>query len=151
MNKGRKYKITAIFLLTVFSLNTLAGFACSLGFDLGYNRIHHHDEQDTETIVQHHREGKNLVHHFHHEVNNHKSKGNKDDCCSDEVTNFARLDKAVPASLQIVHPAFLPAFFETFYNDALLSPGVVKNIKQFVRSYHPPIPDIRVAIQSFQV
>src|SRR5215213_4746718 len=164
MPNKRRYKIIASFLLTVFSLNTVVGFACSLGMDMGFNSKHHHDEQGTEAVVHIHSDGKKHVHHEkrnghshakqgHQELANHHDKTGKkkDNCCNDQVLQFEQLDKSVPHSLNIVHPTFLIAFFDVFYIVALPSSGIVKDIKQFVRSYHPPIPDIRIAIQSFQV
>ncbi|HEY5631199.1 MAG TPA: hypothetical protein VIR31_03660, partial [Nitrososphaeraceae archaeon] len=41
MTRQVKNKIRALALLTVFSLNTVAGFACSVGVDMGYNAHHH--------------------------------------------------------------------------------------------------------------
>ena len=163
MRGKRKYKIIAAFLLTVFSLNTVVGFACSVGLDMGYNSKHHHDDLATEPVVHIHKDGKKHVHHekkgnhihgnsHHDKVNNHhNSSEKKDDCCSDEVTKFGQLDKSVPNSLNIIHPIFITAFFGVFYNVPLPSFDIVKNIKQFVRSYHPPILNIRIAIQSFQI
>jgi hypothetical protein len=42
----------------------------------------------------------------------------------------------------------LPSFYQF---DAFASSVYVPNTKYFVRSYHPPIPDIRISIQSFQI
>jgi hypothetical protein len=165
MRGKRKYKIIAAFLLTVFSLNTVLGFACSVGLDMGYNSKHHHDEPASEAAVHIHKDGKKHVHHEkknhnhshgnshqHGQVNNNPHPGEKkDDCCGDEVTKFGQLDKSVPNSLNIIHPIFITAFFGAFYNVSLPSLDLVKNIKQFVRSYHPPIPDIRIRVQSFQI
>ena len=164
MPNKRKYKIIAIFLLTVFSLNTVVGFACSVGIDMGFNSKHHHDEDVTEAVVHIHSDGKKHVHyekkenHNHtksnphdQESNHHKSNNKKDNCCNDDVLQFEQLDKAVPYSLTINHPIFLISFFDAYYNADLPSPGIVKDIKQFVRSYHPPISNIRIAIQSFQI
>jgi len=164
MPNKRKYKIIASFLLTVFSLNTVVGFACSVGIDMGFNSKHHHDEDATEATVHIHSDGRKHIHnekkenHNHNKSNhhdkaaNHHNSGNKkDNCCNDEVTKFSQIDKTVPQSFNIIHPTFLIAFFDADYNVDLPSPGIVKDIKQFVRSYHPPISNIRIAIQSFQI
>jgi len=162
MPDKRKYKIIAIFLLTVFSLNTVVGFACSVGIDMGFNS-RHHNEDASEAVVHIHSDGKKHIHqekknnnnhsksHQGQTNNHHKSENKKDDCCNDKVLQFEQLDKSVPHSLNIIHPIFLIGFFDAFYNVALPSPGIVKDIKQFVRSYHPPISNIRIAIQSFQI
>ena len=167
MSSRKKYKIIAAFLLTVFSLNTVVGFACSVGIDMGYNSKHHHDEaitEATEAVVHVHKDGKEHIHyekkngHDHSKSHHHdqvskdaKSNDEKDNCCNDEVLQIQQLDKSVPQSLNIIHPVFLTAFFDAFYNVPLPSFDIVKDIKQFVRSYHPPISNIRIAIQSFQI
>jgi hypothetical protein len=164
MLKKRKYKIIASLLLTIFSLNTVVGFACSVGIDMGFNSKHHHVEDATEATVHIHSDGQKHIHNEkkenrNHSKSNHNDKaanhhnsGNKqDNCCNDEVTKFSQVDKTVPRSFDIIHPPFLIAFFDVNYNVDLPSPGIVKDIKQFVRSYHPPISNIRIAIQSFQI
>jgi hypothetical protein len=164
MLNQRKYKIIAVFLLTVFSLNTVVGFACSVGIDMGFNSKHHHDEESTEAVVHIHADGKKHVHYekkenhnhsksHHHEqaYNHHESDKKKDNCCNDEVTKFSQVDKTVPQSVNIIHPIFLISYFDALYNVVLPSSDIVKDIKQFVRSYHPPISNIRIAIQSFQI
>jgi hypothetical protein len=158
-------KLKATFLLTVFALNTVVGFACSVGMDMGFNSSHHTNEEATEAVVHIHKDGKKHIHHekkekqshkkaHHHNqaTNSKKLTGEEGNCCVDKVKEFQDVDKSVPNSLNIVHPAFLTAFVSTFYNISLLPyTNVVKDIKPFVRSYHPPIPDIRIAIQSFQI
>jgi hypothetical protein len=157
--------LKAAFLFTVFALNTVIGFACSVGLDMGFNSKHHHDDEATEAVVHVHKDGKRHVHnekkenhhldksHHHDQVNsNHKSGEDKDGCCNDKVTKFEQLDKSVSQGVNIVHPVFFTAFLTSFYKINLLHPSdVVIDTKHFVRSYHPPIPDIRIAIQSFQI
>lgn len=144
----------------VFSLNTLVGFACSIGIDMGFNTKHHHGEEATEAAVHVHADGKKHVHHKeasnHHDetaIDHHKSKDGKDNCCNDGVMKITQLDKAVPQSVSIaLHPIFFTAFVSSFYYvDILYSSQVNTSIKHFVRSYHPPISDIRIAIQSFLI
>ncbi len=144
----------------VFSLNTIVGLACSIGIDMGFNTKHHHGEA-TEASVHVHADGKKHVHHKeasnHHndEATNdhHKSKDEKDNCCNDGVMKITQLDKAVPQPVNVgIHPVFFTAFISSFYYiDTLYSSYVNTSIKHFVRSYHPPIPNIRIAIQSFQI
>ncbi len=149
----------------VFALNTVVGFACSVGVDMGFNTKHHRQEEATEAVVHVHKDGKQHVHHekkeghshekshSHDGANNHHKTGNdKDDCCNGKVINFEQLDKAVLNSLSILHPVFFTAFVASYYNINILPyTNVVTNKKQFVRGHHPPIQDIRIAIQSFQI
>ena len=163
MIQQQKNRIKAFILLSVFSLNTVVGFACSVGVDMGFNSKHHHDEEATKGVVHIHADGKKHVHyekkenhnndksHHNKDKNHHKSKDDKDNCCNDQVLKFEQLDKSFPQSAKIIHPTFLIAHFDAFYDSSLPDPGIIKNIKQFVRSYHPPISNIRIAIQSFQI
>jgi hypothetical protein len=157
-------KLKAVFLLIVFSINTLAGFACSVRMDMDFNSKHHNYPEATEALVHIDKEGKKHIGHEkkekhshdipnqHHEATNTEKKGDKGNCCTKTVKQFQDVDKSVPKSLSLVHPVFLTAFVARYYNSSLLAyTDVAKDIKTFVRSYHPPIPDIRVAIQSFQV
>jgi len=163
MSNRKKNKFIASFFLAVFSLNTVVGFACSVGVDMGFNSKHHHEEA-TEAVVHVHADGKKHIHqekrkghgngksHKHDQAGNHHKPGDKkDNCCNDEVIQLVQVDKSLPQPLNIIHPIFLIGFFNAFYNVSLPSLHIVKDIKQFVRSYHPPIPNIRIAIQSFQI
>lgn len=155
----------AAFLLLVFALNTIVGFACSVGVDMGFNSKHHHEEEATEASVHVHKDGKKHIHqekngshshdtsHQFEEANNFEnSKSDEGNCCTGKVKQFQELDKTIPASQGIVHPIFFTAFVAVYYNITLLPHAdIVRDIKPFVRSYHPPIPDIRIAIQSFQI
>ena len=159
MNKTGSIKLKAAFLLTAFGLNTVIGFACSIGVDMGFNSKHHHDEESSEAVVQVHKDAKKHIHNekkvthskSHHHDHDQQSKNQKDDCCNDNVLKLEQLDKSVPHSLNIIHPIYLISFFDVFYSVSLPTADIVKNIKQFVRSYHPPISNIRIAIQSFQI
>ena len=163
MINQQKNKIKALFLLSAFSLNTVVGFACSVGVDMGFNSKHHDEQESTEPVVHIHAEGKKHIHyekkekhnhgksHRHEKADDQKSKKSADNCCNDQVLKFEQLDKSIPYSLHIVHPIFLISSFDVFNDTDLSDPGIVKNIKQFVRSYHPPISNIRIEIQSFQI
>jgi len=194
-------KLKAAFLLVVFATNTIVGFACSLGLDMGYNSSHHEEDATTEAVVHIHKDGKKHIHyekkksnnndnahqhdedkatkavvhihedrkrHIHHEKeeshshdkshtraeakNTEKPRKDKDNCCTDKVMNFQQIDKSIPNSVNIIHPVFFTAFVAVYYNINLsLHTNVVRDIKPFVRNHHPPIPDIRIAIQSFQI
>lgn len=149
MASERKNRIRALILLMVFSLNTIVGFACSVGVNMGYNQKHH----------EHHKHEKG--HHLH----SHKSipvsvpsgsiiKAPIDDCCAGQVTDFAKLDKLVSYNNLIIKA---PVFFILAYNDFLKSDsGQIKpsfNYKfQFVRrSCFLNDINIRIAIRSFQI
>ncbi len=150
MKKNISIQIKAALLLVVFGLNTAVGFACVFGVDMGFNTLHHHDEEATEIHV--HADSKKLNHEKPTHGHDNKNKEEKGGCCNDSVIKFSQTDKSVPQSNTIINPLFFTAFIATYYTADILYPSQVSgSIKYFARSYHPPIPDIRIAIQSFQI
>ncbi len=157
MKKIKPIQLKAAFLLMIFSLNTIIGFACAVGLDMGFNS-HHHEEEVADIPVHVHADGKKHQHnneakeHHDENVKDHHETNDKDNCCNDHVTKIAQQDKAIAQSITIINPIFFTALISSFYNiDILLSNGVDSHLRYFVRSHHPPIPDIRIAIQSFQI
>jgi hypothetical protein len=153
MIKKASIQLKAAILLFVFGLNTIVGFACSVGFDMGFN-THHHDEEATEVTVHIHADGKEHHHPVKAEKHHHSEKGDskKDNCCNDSVVKLSQLDQAVPQSAALIAPLYFSAFI-TSYNYFLtlfISPVIIKD-RYFARNYHPPISDIRIALQSFQI
>ncbi|MBN9484570.1 MAG: hypothetical protein J0H46_14545 [Bacteroidetes bacterium] len=148
MKAKQHTRIKAFLLMMVFSLNTIIGFACSIGVKMGYNN-HHHEKPVLAASSSHH--DHNIEQNKEHQ-HSQNSSGGKDDCCSHGVTSFNLLDKATANSVSILHPVFATAFVLSFYTPwALRKMFIPKNIRAFAQTYHPPIPDIRVAIQSFQI
>lgn len=148
MIKALSIQLKAAFLLIIFSLNMFVGFACAVGVDMGFNTTHHHEEEATEVHV--HADGKK---HRHEEADHkHSHKAGKDDCCNDKVVKLSQADKAVPQAAKLLSPVFFTAFVATYYNiNITYASQVNTSTKYFVRGHHPPIPDIRIAIQSFQI
>jgi len=89
MKKRRSIQLKAAFLMIVFSLNTLIGFACAVGINMGFNTSHHHEDEATEAVVHIHKDGKKHVHHEdakHHDGSDKDhAKNGKDNCCNDKV------------------------------------------------------------------
>ena len=159
MKEYRSIQLKAALLLIVFSLNTVFGFACSMGLDMGYNKSHHAEEA-TEVAVHVHNDGKKhqhenepkKPHHVEPVANCHDKKDatKKDDCCTDEVFQFQQLDKNITAKTGINMPVYLAILTTFFKIDNFKS--VHSSSPKYIASYfHPPPPDIRVAIQSFQI
>jgi hypothetical protein len=143
MKTAISIRLKAASLLILFSLNMVIGGACAIGIDMWFN-ISHHEEKE---MVAH----GSPSHHHDDADEHHKSKDNKDNCCNDQVIKFAQVDKFVPhfAGLNAI---FFTTLISSFYNiDVLYTSKSSANIKYFVRGHHPPIPDIRIAIQSFQI
>lgn len=148
MNRKKSIQFKAAFLLIVFSLNTVIGFACAIGLDMGFNS-HHHEESAIEVSENHHH-GKS--HHDETDVHHHQTNNDKDNCCNDEVMKFQQVDKAIASSVTLISPVLFTSFLASYYNIDILSfNSRISDIKCFVRRHHPPIPDIRIAIQSFQI
>jgi hypothetical protein len=128
----------AAFLTFVFLLNTLVGFACAVGMDVGFNARHHDHAK--------------YSHHKSTETK-HTSKSQKDNCCKEQVTKLSKADKltqprynySLLSSLFFLLPSTVYRIGET-----VTFPVNVPN-NYFVRHCRAPIPDIRIAIQSFQI
>jgi len=143
----------AVFLLLVFLLNTVVGFACAIGLDPYLDHTAHraaitnqHDHAD-----HHHSD---MAHeHDHAHQDHHLAPEAKDNCCKDEVAKLVKDDKLAPVSetltLQpLAFIALVPVFHQLSISSICLH---TPNNKYFVKSYHPPIRDIRISIQSFQI
>ncbi|MBN9351858.1 MAG: hypothetical protein J0H55_14350 [Chitinophagaceae bacterium] len=158
MKRIKAIQFKAAILLIVFSLNTIIGFACAVGMDMGFNSKHHHAEN--ETAEQSHRHGATYEHsgkssfHQNEKVSSYLfSSTQNDNCCSDAVTAFSLLNKNIePAISTPLTPVFSVCFIYPLFNVSLFStPGISDNTSYIVRSWRLPVPDIRVAIRSFQI
>lgn len=166
LSKTIKYK--ALFLLVSFSLNSVVGFACSLGLDMGFNSSHHSHEGEEKH--EHKHDGQAKGHDNHHEDGTHKHKHNhgeiedhrdgntvqfnapsEDNCCKDFVVGFQSLDK------QVVQKSY-PVKQKTEYTPFVLPPTINVNKQVYTEPVRTPPkipdhspPDIRIFIQSFQI
>lgn len=154
MKNNLSIQLKAAFLLAVFSLNIVVGFACSVGIDMGFNKHHHDNEMIAEQSDHHHSEMQADKSSYHNdEVGKPNSKEDDGNCCKDKVTKIATADKSLPQSYSaIVNPVFFTPFVSTFYQVNIFSlyPENI-SVKHFVRSCPPTIQDIRIAIQSFLI
>jgi hypothetical protein len=152
MQYKRKYKFIAAILLTVFSLNTMAGFACSIGLDMGYNSNHHQHSRPDHKMGHIHKCGHCHKHAYQASVADFAAAN--DDCCSDQVNSFTKLDKIVPLNnfflkLPVSLVVLIPPILLIDKTETGLS---VKKRFQFVRrSCSLDDTDIRIAIRSFQI
>lgn len=151
MNRNSGISRKAVFLLIVFLLNTVVGFACSVGLGMGAVKAHHHEAKESKA-AHHHHQGE----HDHHAVkgdHDHSSKKTTEDCCTDQVQKIEKTDKLSPPVLEF--STYQP-FYTLIYPNYVLLEASVSSLytlrpKYFVRDDHPPIPDIRIALQSFQI
>ena len=171
----------AALLLAVFSMNTLVGVACAMGLNMNFNTSHHKEEGKEATIhvhadgkkhphnkkeekkvtpvhvhadskKHHHDKEPKKSHHDEPAANHHDKKeaSQKDDCCTNEIMQFQQSDKNLAAKTGINMPVFV-AIINIFLGIGSFS-SVESTSQQYIASYfHPPPPDIRIAIQSFQI
>ncbi|MEI6945684.1 hypothetical protein V9K67_00675 [Paraflavisolibacter sp. H34] len=164
MTRTQKNRIRALLLLLVFSLNTLAGFACSVGMNLGYNRGHHHGQgghgpgkhvQGKQDHGKGHLPGA-TGHTRHHDSGAavHVSPVGKEDCCSGDVTRLARQVKKVADETPAPE---VPVLMLSDISLLLLptpcrrDPGANSRFQFVRRSCFLNDTDIRIAIRSFQI
>ena len=154
MKKNISIQLKAAFLLIVFGLNTMVGFACAMGVDMGFNNTHHHDDEATE--VHEHADG--VIHDHHNQAAKHEHEENKPEkkdkkgCCNDDVQKFQSLDKALNQNAKTVIDApVCAAIISTFLGIDVYNLSKAYPLKYRARFFYPPPPDIRIAIQSFQI
>lgn len=142
-------KLKAIFLLFVFLLNTVVGFACATGLENIPGHMHNQDEG----VIPAHHHSKSNAHHHHGSDHSHSAKEGKTDCCKDEVAKLVKADKVFPSDtgLNIQPLGFFTIVLPFYQYDAFASLVYVSKPRYFVRERHPPITDVRISIQSFQI
>lgn len=168
MKPPRAIQYKALFLLATFSMNTVVGFACSMGVDMGFNSKHHshnssnkhghsdaghHDEHDGNNSHSHHHA--TASHHHSDNDNNTVSftSQSEENCCKDFVTGFNSLDKqlAKQNSTQPKITYLSPFIISAFVFDANNAKGYVQHLRIPPREIDFSPPDIRVFIQSFLI
>lgn len=150
MTIQKKIRLKALLLTIVFSLNTIAGLACSFESISGADKNtsvsngHKHADAKLPQLAAQNQASKPLKPGSY-------NAGNETRCCNDQVVQFAKADKLIPQSSGLAVSAVITLV--PFYHsiDLLFTSQKVGSIKYFVRSYHPPITDIRIAVQSFQI
>jgi hypothetical protein len=142
----------AAFLTFVFLFNTIVGFACAIGTDMGIETDHH---QKPEVSAHSHKHDKGRKHKQHEHTqaaaDHHAS---KDNCCKDQVAKLTKADKLHQSGFDyslLSLPSFiLPAALHSFDTTSGIVSVNIPN-SYFVRHCRPPIEDVRIAIQSFQI
>jgi hypothetical protein len=154
MKKNISIQLKAAALLIVFSLNTILGFACAIGIDMGYNSKHHHHDEIKNTETMHEDVGDKQHQHQHENKHQHdlKKSTEKNDCCNDNAISFQKIDKALDSSLNTL--VKLPAFVllvNDFQTADIYKYAALQTHQYFVPLFHPPPPDILVLIGRFQI
>lgn len=126
-----------MFLLVVFLLNNMTGFACAIEMNIDFNKGHQHPDLN-----------------HHHDTDRHqKHRSKKESCCSDAATKLIASDKLTQRTFHISQlsiPFILLADITQPQNIGVSSPTNVPNA-YFSRHCRSPIEDIRIVIQSFQI
>lgn len=150
MKRNISIHLKAAFLLVIFGLNTIVGFACAVGVDMGFNASHHDEAEDVS--VHMHADGKKHLHSTEADKDHHDKKDASENhgCCNDKVISLQNLDKNLVqnANATIDVPVFI--LTSSFGAYSFKVPPVVPR-KFIVPTSHPPPSDIRVAIRSFQI
>lgn len=149
MKEQQKNIISAFFLLVVFSINNIAGFACSIGIDMGYNTNHHAVVSQTHQKTTSNYSAHKAPHHH----SDAKEQSEHNDCCSDEVTQFTQLDKSLVTQLHFQVPVFILSNIPRYsFTGNLTSSGAANSRFQFVRrSCFLNDMNIQTAIRRFQI
>lgn len=170
MKYSRYIKIKALVLSAVFSLNTVVGFACSIGLDLGYNSFHHkkavietqeqshenschHQHKPVETKKDTHRHDDGVVHGHHNDLQKKEADSKDlpaDDCCSNEVYKFNDLAKNITQEKTGNKLLVLSAIPHSFFDQIVSGINEIPLLHSS-RFLFPPPPDILVSIQKFQI
>jgi len=148
----------AAFLTLVFLLNTIVGFACAVGTDMGFNKEHSGELKTAHSHTSPHTSSTPHDHTKHsHDKNSadhHAQKESKDNCCKEQVAKLTKADKLHQSGFDyslLALPSFiLPAAVSHFGSPSDVTPVNVPNV-YFGRHCRPPISDVRIAIQSFQI
>ena len=152
MKRTRSIQLKALFLLAVFSLNTMVGFACAAGLNMGFNTRHHHREEAVSPgISHHHHEG--ATHHHDEGASKAQKTGEDNNCCNDGVIKFSQVDKLLAHAVNtgIELPIMLaPLHFLYQSHLSSISQGHSQSLPA-PRPYVAGSRGIRVSIQSFQI
>ena len=168
MSPSKTIKYKALFLLLSFSLNSVVGFACSIGVDMGFNSHHHsqgggkqhehadadhHDEHDGSNSHKHHHE---VASNYHSDIENNTvsfSSQNEENCCKDFVVGFNSLDKQLAkqtiTQLKISHLS--PFILSAFNAESNITKGYMQQLRIPPREIDFSPPDIHVFIKSFLI
>ena len=169
-------QLKALFLLLVFVINTVVGFACGLGVDMGFNAPHHSKSEEIAKVHihdngekhLHEKKSSSITVHTHSDGSNHRHKSaskplkqnskdginplTKDDggCCANEVQKFQQIDKNITANTGIN----LPVFAAILHTYSVIDFSI--DLKEFptkykIRFYYPPPSNLRIAMQRFQI
>ena len=145
MKRNIPAQLKAAFLLIIFYLNIIIAIGCNLGLCMCCKSAY---QGETAMMAN---KGSCHLHH-NKSAEPLKSKGCTDNCCNVNVIKFLKVDKSFPECLSVPNGISFTILISYFDNPDVLDTSVLSSsTRYFVRGHHPPITDIRIAIQSFQI
>lgn len=123
-----------------------------MGVNMGYNSHHHKDETEVVAFHTHVHTGSLHLNSTITASNyQHKETPGKNDCCNKNAIQFQHADKNISHTYNLIVkvPVFV-AFLSAYYGFKIKNDRLVAVQKSIVPQFYPP-PDIRIAIQSFQI
>lgn len=175
MTYKNSIQLKAAFLLLVFTLNIIIGFACAMGLDMGFNPKHHHDNSNhsasllnhphdnskhSDALVNHHHSNHSASlanQHLHNNDSHHEeniaknNSGTDDNCCNEKVVKISEQDKILTLVIHIGVPLALVPLLSSLYLTYFASSAKITRGIQVVRCCLLTSRGIRVLIQSFQI
>jgi hypothetical protein len=166
MKSNRTIKIKALFLVATFSLNTVVGFACSLGLDMSFNTSHHsHEEGEKHEHGNGHQHDGHRGHsqenspgsHHHSDTDNNTasfSSPGEENCCTDFVVGFQNTDKQIAEKSSVPQKGISTLLYLVFAPpsvELLNAKGFAEHSRTPPREIDYSPPDVRVFIQSFLI
>ena len=142
-------QLKAIFLILIFGANTLIGFCCSMGMNMSFSPF---SNQHFNSVKNIHHKTISKDSKKHKVFSNKKNALNEGNCCNGRVVKLAQTDKSLAVCPVIVNPVFFTSYLSSYFNcNSLLLIQINTTDSYFLKNYHPPITDIRIAIRSFQI
>lgn len=139
----------SIFLLVIFLLNTVVGFACAVGTEKvthGEDHIHTSSKKINHEH-QHRHKGEHR-----HSASTRPNLSKEDPCCKTLVNELVIQGKLVPQGIK--NNVILPVLLLPYHNYNFSLPSVKPDLDKSVyagQRERPPNKDIRIAISSFQI
>ena len=149
MKHNTSIQLKAGFLLIIFALNTIVGFACAMGLKSPDVKV------KKEIKVHVHADGKKHHHESsstpkdHHQKEEKKSK--KNGCCNTEVLKFQNLDKSINQNTKVFAIPFFTAIASIYLDIEIIQFTEKHSAKFYTRYFHPPPPNILIENQRFQI
>jgi hypothetical protein len=135
-------------------MNTIIGFACTLGVDMGFNSKHHHDDDEEATEASVHIDGKEHQHHEEETKHHHDSKedSEKGGCCNHGVIKFQNLEKNLSQNnTRAIYTHVFVTILSNFFKINIFNCGKALPQQYKASVFHPPPPYILIVIQRFQI